>query len=69
MEPHLAPPDFRAARTATSGHSNCRQQANLIVVDQLSSENAIRWKAMLKFLGLQFSRMGESIDVLQQHLS
>jgi hypothetical protein len=34
MEPHLAPRDFRAARTATSGQFNCRQQADLIVVDQ-----------------------------------
>ena len=36
MEPHLAPRDSRAARTATSGQSNCRQQADLIVADQLA---------------------------------
>jgi hypothetical protein len=41
MEPHLTPRELRAARTATSGQFNCRQQADLIVVDHAHVRNTV----------------------------
>jgi RNA polymerase sigma factor (sigma-70 family) len=43
MEPHrLAPLLLRAVGTATTGNSNCRQSADLIVADQVLLELAAR---------------------------
>jgi hypothetical protein len=67
MEPHhLAPLLSRAARTATTGKSNCRQPAALIVVDHAIYGDVIirRWQAFTGGIA-RHEESGRSFDEIE----